>query len=397
MRIYNSLNSLLFSVSSNLLCRQVGAMATAAAEYTRAAELAVTADDLQPDDQRREAAALHTQASQAWMNMNEKAKAAGSKVQAAVALNHGDESTLLSKEALAGMEEAVEAHVPDPFNPYARYRQTGVSAFFDVDSTGSGVSEETMALAGEHIVTRAYAHEPLQDLVTLLVDYGEYPSALYAAGAASVILEKDGVSTLSLGRAYVTETILTLAMGDPVLAEESFLNRHVQKTSYLSSRECKMAEDLFRAIKMRDGEALEEARAPSGSNRGGLANLHSSLRTLVTYLRLSGVARKTVGDTVPSKASSISSSGNKSSSRPKQDGSGGPQKKKMPPKKKKPSEGKPEGPPPSLQELTDKKTGYEDEHGDSGEPLDSNALDAELDGLDFDDGFDLEDDDVDLR
>jgi hypothetical protein len=29
--------------------------------------------------------------------------------------------------------------------------------------------------------------------------------------------------------------------------------------------------------------------------------------------------------------------------------------------------------------------------------LDSNALDAELDGLDFDDGFDLEDDDVDLR
>ena len=48
-------------------------------------------------------------------------------VLAALALNHGERGTLLSKESLAGMEEAIEAHVPDPLNPHVRYRQTGHS------------------------------------------------------------------------------------------------------------------------------------------------------------------------------------------------------------------------------------------------------------------------------
>lgn len=392
----------LYRVQSAGTQMQVGAWATAASEYTRAAELAVEAEDLSQEDGRREAAALHTQASQAWLHMNEKSKAAGSKVQAAVALNYGDESKLLSKQALAGMEEAVEAHVPDILNPYGRYRQTGVSAFVDADSdeTVTNPSPENLALAKEHIVTRAYAHEPLQDLCYLLVDYGEYASALYAAGAATVILEQDGISTLSLGRAYVTETILTLAMGDPVAAEEQFLKRHVQKTTYLSSRECKMAEDLFRAIKTRDLEGLEEARAPGGSNRGGLANLHASIRTLVGYLRLSGVARKTLGETVAPKKSKPKGKPRRSGSGDSGDSSGGP-KKKGPPRKKKPSSGSstPEPEPPTLQELSEMKTGYEQDEVEAGENLDGDALADELDGMDFDDldSDDLEDDDIDLR
>jgi hypothetical protein len=333
---------------------------------------------------------LHCKAAEAWTNMNEKAKAATSKVKAAVALNYGDESTLLSKEALAGMEEAIEAFVPDVLNPYARYRQTGVSAFVGPDESIANPSPENLALAQEHIVTRSYSHEPLQELCHMLVDYGEYASALYAAGAATTILEKDGISTLSLGRAYVTETILTLAMGDPILAEEQFLSRHVQKTSYLSSRECKLSEELFRAIKMRDGEALQEAREPTGSNRGGLANLHKSLQTLVGYLRLSGVARKTLGETgapAPVKKLKPRPAG--------QDGSGA-KKKKMPPKKKGPAAAaKPE---PSLQEIVDQKTGYEKDEP-SGEDLNPEALQDELDAMNFDDldEDDLEDDDIDLR
>jgi hypothetical protein len=361
--------------------------------YTRGAELAIDAEDI-PDQEtrRREAAGLHSKAAEAWTNMNEKAKAAGSKVQAAVALNYGDESTLLSKEALAGMEEAVEAHVPDVLNPYARYRQTGHSAFIDPDSDESvtNPSPENLALAAEHIVTRSYAHEPLLKLVYMLVDYGEYASALYAAGAASTILKKDGISTLSLGRSFVTETILTLAMGDPIAAEENFLKRHVQETSYLTSRECKLSEELFRAIKTRDGEALQEARDPTGSNRGGLANLHKSLQTLVGMLRLSGVARKTVEDTVAPAAA-------KKPRPPKEDGTV-PKKKKMVPKKKPPAaEEKPEA---SLEEIIDQKTGYEQDEA-AGENLNPDALQSELDDLNFDDldsddGLE-DDDDVDLR
>jgi hypothetical protein len=287
--------------------------------------------------------------------------------------------TRMSREALTQMEAAVEAHVPDPLNPYARYRQTGVSAYLDPDSeeTIQNVSSATKALAQQALVTRAYAHEPVQEVMTILAGYGEYPSALYAAGGVSVILEAEGVSTLSLSRAFVVETILTLAMGDPVLAEQMFLNRHVQKTFYLKSRECQLAEELYRAIKNRDPDALDQARSTSGPNRAALANLpHDNLRTLVQELRVSGVARKKVPETTATANPNL--------------------------------EDKP------LQEILNQKTGHEHEV-EQGANLDANELTEELDALDFgglsdseegggagadggDDELDgLEDDDVDLR
>jgi Soluble NSF attachment protein, SNAP len=305
--------------------------------------------------------------------METRSKAGSSKVQAAMALNSGDESKLLSKDALAGLEEAVEAHVPDILNPYGRYRQTGCSAFVDPNNDSETVtnpSAQNKALAQEHIVGSAYAHEPLQELTHLLADYGEYASALYASGAVSLILERDGLSTLTLSRAYVTETILTLAMGDPIAAEENFMNRHVQKTAYLSSRECKLAEELFRAVKTRDIDALEEARDPNGPNRTGLANLHPVLRQIVSYIRLSGVARKTVGDTVSSDSKDK--------------------------KSKLTDEVSSKQPEPSLNEILNMKTGYEGEVAE-GANLDSAALNNELDALDLGDDDDLEDDDFDLR
>lgn len=389
----------LYRVSSGQCNMQINAWASAATDYTRAAELALEAPDL-PDlaTRRNESAMHHRKAAEAWTNMNERAKAATSQVAAAMALNYGAEGTMLSKEALTGLEEAVEAFVPDVFNNYARYRQTGHSAFVDPDSDETIVnpSAETMQVANEHLVTRSYSHEPLQDLIYLLVGFGEYASALYAAGAATFLLEKEDLSTLTLGRAYVTETILTLAMGDPIAAEQEFLKRHVQKTSYLSSRECKLAEDLFRAVKMRDADALEEARSPSGSNRAGLANLHESLRTLVQQIRISGVARKTVGETKSNpkpkkKPERKSSSGSSSSS--------GKKKKPAPPAAAAPA---PEPEAASLQDLMGMKTGYEQE-AQEGAHLDGAALANELDALDFGDDSvggndDLEDDDdFDLR
>jgi len=377
-----------YRVASGQCNLQIGAWGSAASDFTRAAELTLEDDSIDPDvkQRRRDAANYYKKAAEAWTQMNERSKAASMTVKAAIALNYGEEGTMLSKEALQGMEEAVEAHVPDVLNPYARYRQTGHSAFIDPDSeeTVDHPSEQTLQLAREHLVTRSYSHEPLLELLYAFVGFGEYASGLYAAGATTFILEKDGISTLSLSRSYVTETILTLAMGDPIAAEQQFLNKHVQKTFYLSSRECKLAEDLFRAVKMRDVEALEEARSPTGSNRAALANLHESLRVLVSQLRVSGVARKNVEDTTMEAPAA----------KPKPKKKPSPKKKKAPPSDGlTPSPAKEED---TLQDLLTKKTGYEKE-AQEGENLDSDALAAELDGLDFGEEEELDDDELDLR
>ncbi|GKY92145.1 hypothetical protein MPSEU_000185800 [Mayamaea pseudoterrestris] len=369
-------------VSSGQCNFAIQAWASAAQDYTKAAELVLEEDDGDVKDHRQEAYNYHRKASEAWVQMNERAKAAKSLVLAALALNHGQSGTLLSKESLAGMEEAIEAHVPDPLNPHVRYRQTGHSAFIDPDSdeTAELPSPETLAMCREHLVSdRAYSHEPLIDLIYVLVGFGEYASALYAAGAAAAILEADGISTLTLSRIYVVETILQLAMGDPIAAEQEFLKRHVQKTAYLNSRECKLAEDLFRAIKRRDADDLEEVRTPAGSNKTALANLDLSMRTLVQQLRVSGVARKVVGDVKTTASRSDKSKDKKKSSSSSNSRS----------KKDSVVEETAEPSAPSLNEVLNMKTGYEGEAA-QGAILDPGALNDELDALDL--GSDDEDD-----
>jgi hypothetical protein len=360
----------------------VGAFATAAAEYTRAAELFEVADDETTEMKREIGRKCLLNASDAWLNMSEPGKAADSKVSAAKALTWGDESNALSKAALAALEEAVEAHVPDPLNPYSRYRQTGISAYLNPDSeeTAENPSSETLSFAEQHVVSRPYAHESVQDVVYLLISFGEYLSALYAQGAVSVLLSRDGVSSLTLSRSFVAETILTLAMGDPIAAEQQFLNIHVQKTSYLSSRECKLAEELFRAVKMRDDDALEEARSTTSSNRAAIGNLHASLREVVSMIRISGVARKNV-------ASSSSSKKSKKVDALK------------PKTKSKSSTSSEKKETASLEELSTMKTGYEKDVV-AADAVDSGCLQDELDALDFGDDSDesdLDDDEFDLR
>ena len=346
----------LYRLQCGLTNLQIGAWASAAGEYTRAGELALDDDSLQAGQQRLEAANAHEKASEAWTNMNEKAKAAASKVQAAMAMQHGFDDTMLNEETMKGLEAAVEAHVSDVFNPYARYRQTGQSAFVGPDEDVEHPSEEAVSMAREHVVSRSYAYEPVHELTYLFASKGEFASALYAAGAASYILEAEGLSTLTLSRAYVMETILTLALGDPIQAEQVFLNRHVQKTSYLNSRECKLAEDLFRAVKMMDSDALEEARSSSGSNRAALANLNAVMRDVVYMLRVSGVARK--------QKDSVEKTSRKS----------------KPKEKERP-----------LGEVLAQKTGYEDEVA-AGAAMNADDLEAELGALDFLDGDDDDDD-----
>lgn len=373
----------LYRLESARCNAQIQAWASVASDYTRAADLLLQqcVEDGQSDptiaNPGLEASSYHQQAAAAWTQLGEKSKAAGSQIKAAVALNSSSTSNRISKQALTVMEEAIEAHVPDLFNPFARYRQTGVSAFINPDNPDETIlkpSPETLELAREHVVTAAYAHEPLQELVyTLAGQYREYPTALYAAGAASYLLEQSGSATLSCSRAYLTETILLLALGDAVAAQQVFLNRHVQRDFYLTARECKLAEELFRAVLNRDPDALDEARSPSGENKAALQNLHSSLKQLVMELRLSGVA-KSGGDGGGTKS--------KPSSKPKS-------------KKSTPTEHEGEAADASLQDLVNMKTGYEKDAA-QGANLNSDALAAELDGLDFGGLDDDDDDDVGL-
>ena len=187
----------MYRISSADCQVSVGAFATAAAEYTRAAELFEVAEDETVEMKREIGRKCLLNAADAWLNMNEPAKAADSKVAAAKALTWGDESNALPKAALAALEEAVEAHVPDPLNPYSRYRQTGISAFLnpDSDETAENPSPETLSFAEQHVVSRPYAHESVQDVVYLLISFGEYPAALFAQGAVTVLLSRDGVSS----------------------------------------------------------------------------------------------------------------------------------------------------------------------------------------------------------
>ena len=380
---------------------------TAAHEYTKAAVLAKTSDE-KLERKRKEGWKLYGDAAKAWLSAGETGKAANAQIQSAMAWTWEDESTMIDQKALSGIEEAVEAHVPDVLNVYARHRQTGTSKFADPGAEpGAQASDSTLALAREHVVNVPYAHEPLQDVATVLVHYGEYQSALYAVGAASYILENDGVSTLTLSRSFVMETILSLAMGDPVAAEEQFLKRHVQKNAYLTSRECRLAEELFRAVLTRDVEGLEEVRSPTGHNSSALANLHQNFRVLVTQLRISGMARRVLPST-PTDGDAADDDSDEEEVSPLDE----PEAVHPAPSEKKKKKKKDKSKDRSAASKTDKSRHTKDDTNagdDDDDELDDDALAGELDdlmkGLDelddlggVDDDLDgLDDDDIDLR
>mmetsp|Transcript_17281 Transcript_17281/g.26059 ORF Transcript_17281/g.26059 Transcript_17281/m.26059 type:complete len:548 (-) Transcript_17281:35-1678(-) len=299
--------------------------ATAAQEYIRAAELSACSEETLPR-KKAECTKLYSDAAKAWTEAGEPGRAGECMLKSGYSMlmmeeEEGDNDMIggkrlhsIDKDALKAIEAAVEAHVPDPLNRYRQFRQSGISAFVDPDAaatststnttttTGEGsssspleeeVSEETLDMCRSHMVKSSHAHETLNKAVQKFIEYGEFKSALYTAGAISTLLEADGFSTISLSRAYCVETILTLAIGDVVAADQWFLQVHLQNNIYLSSRECKLAEDLIRAVKMRDLDDLDTARDHvRGDNRTALSNLDFGLRNVVANLRISGAVRK---------------------------------------------------------------------------------------------------------
>ena len=269
------------------------AYATAASDYTRAAELAEISDET-INRKRQECYKLHLDAANAWQQMGEKGRAAESTVKASFGLIMGDNVTAkINDKALKSIEEAIELFVGDPLNKKCDYRRTsGVSIYADTSAEATITAESAKQLASQNIITDSYAHETLFKIGGELIKRRQYESALYAYGAGTASLEHEGYATVSLSRAYVTESIVTLAMGDTVAASKDFQNVHLQSTQYLSSRECALEEDLIRACNDMDSEALDEARGRNGPHRAALANLDTVLRELVGEIRVSGRVKK---------------------------------------------------------------------------------------------------------
>lgn len=139
---------------------------------------------------------------------------------------------------------------------------------------------------------------------------------------------------------------------------------------------------MFPIVKTRDGEALEEVRSRKGSNRAALGNLHECLREVVGMIRLSGVARKGAPAEIENKAKV---------------------EKKVQSKKKTGSKGKTASKKEDVIEsisfdaLASQNTGYEKEAVEAVAD-DQDALQDELDALDFgDDESSVDDDSIDLR
>ena len=298
--------------------------ASAGAQYVLAAELAWqggAAESLNKSEVFDECHLYYTKASEAWRNAGQLGRAGEAVMKGALSLLGDDKDTddfvggrrlsKMDRKILSLIEEAVEIHVPDPLNRYKNFRQTGKSVYVGIKSTASKNSdvefdEVTLDSCRSNVITTSFAHETLFKCVYKLLEWNELHSAIYTAGAASYILESDGISSISLARAYCVETVLSLALGDVVAADRQFMH-HIQNTAYLSSRECELSEDMIRAIKIMDYDLLEEARAPGGKNKSALSNLHRTVQSLVSGLRVSGVAKKkapidTKGDTgfVPS-------------------------------------------------------------------------------------------------
>lgn len=306
-----------------------GAFNTAAQEYMRAAELSEISDETK-GRKRAECTKLYRDAADAYKESGELARSGECMLKSAFSLligggekEEGDDDNLddeiviggtrlmsMDKDALGAIEVAIERHVPDPLNRYKDLRQTSMSAFVDPEKSEDDedeIDEEALIeMCRNHIVTASYTNETLFQAVKKLVEYGEFKSALYANGAITALLEHEGFATISLSRSYCIETILALALGDVVTADKHFLQFHLQNNNYLTSRECKLAEDLIRAVKMRDADDMETARDPNGENRAAMANLDPSIRALVSGLKISGAAKKSISAPAPKPVASSS-------------------------------------------------------------------------------------------
>ena len=255
---------------------------------------------------RNESYQLHKNAAEAYKEINEIARCGESLLRAAMGLlieAHPDDSDMMDKKFLTILSEAIEVFMPDPINRFRSYRKYGTTLYKAEDNNFATI-EAKRKLAYENIVSSPYTHETISKVVYTLVDFGEFRTALYAAGAVSALLEHEKTATISLSRSYLNETILQLAMKDIVAANNTFVEVHLQVNSYLRSRECKLAEELIRAMRTMDIDSWDKVKE---DNKYALVNLDPSMRNLILNMLMTGVPRR-VNSNAPRKTQSTISS-----------------------------------------------------------------------------------------
>jgi tetratricopeptide (TPR) repeat protein len=213
----NRLERLHRIASGDMQMRQ-DSYAVAASEYTRAAELSSMSDESTLRKQK-EVYQLFKNAADAWAAMGETGKMAECYTKAAFGLAIDKPDTdYFDKKTHEALEESIEIYVPDVLNRHACHRMTGNKKEDLRGKTNKGLGKGVIKIsaaeekerAREQMAKGAYTHEDVQQIMTSFSQTGEFQSALYAAGAITAILEESGFSTISLSRAYVTETILQL-------------------------------------------------------------------------------------------------------------------------------------------------------------------------------------------
>lgn len=192
--------------------------ASAAMEYSRAAELSATSDEITAR-KRKEVNQLYKNAAEAWMAAGERGKAAECYTKAAMGMMIDKDGTeIVDKLTHIALEDAVQFHVPDLLNRMSLHRMTqnvdhstrGNDDWMKDNKQRTATIEQLKENAREDIARSAYSHENIQKIVRVFVEMRHYRSALYAAGAVTTLLEESGYATVSLFKAYLTETILQL-------------------------------------------------------------------------------------------------------------------------------------------------------------------------------------------
>ncbi|GMH60141.1 hypothetical protein TrST_g8370 [Triparma strigata] len=232
-----------------------GHFSSAASEYKLAAKCHSNLDDYSSSSED------YRNSGVAWTYANDNSRCGEMLLESAKELDRGG-----LPGAAAAFEQAVESLCPDANNTFAAFRAN------KSESDGLG-----------QLCTGAFVGEQLWSVVKHFVERKQLSSALYALGALTEYYENDTDSTSTLYKTYFTTSIVQISLGDIVAAEKTYMEKHLQRDSYLPTDECRIAEDMIRAVKDFDSDKVESLKKERKVN-----NMDVFVRSLVMEITSGG-------------------------------------------------------------------------------------------------------------
>ena len=165
---------------------------------------------------------------------------------------------------------AVSVLVPDRYNDFKVFRGGDKAAEEDFSQLGG-----KGAFTGDHLwrISKYFlGNHNLED-------------SLYSLGAVARFRLDDGCSTRALYECFLAVTTVQLCLGDVVAADRTYMDVHLQVTSYLYTDFCKLAEEAIMAVKNMDTESLSRAKSDPLLNR-----VECSISDIFQKIQISGRA-----------------------------------------------------------------------------------------------------------